>query len=117
MTAQFISDTHDYVVIYCRSAEAASLGRFERSDEAKSKFTNPDDDPRGPWKAENLSAGKYYSAGQFQIVGPTGLTFSPPPGRYWRCNETQYNLWPIEPAGLPGAFACGQGRGSCSPAH
>jgi adenine-specific DNA-methyltransferase len=93
MTAQFISDTHDYVVIYSRNPESASLGRFERSDEAKAKFTNPDNDPRGPWKAENLSAGKYYGAGQFQITGPTGLTFSPPPGRYWRCNEDQYQTW------------------------
>jgi adenine-specific DNA-methyltransferase len=93
MTAQFISDTHDYVVIYCRNPAAASLGRFERSEEAKAKFTNPDGDARGPWKAENLSAGKYYSAGQFKIVGPTGLIFSPPPGRYWRCNEGQYQVW------------------------
>jgi len=60
---------------------------------AKAKFTNPDADPRGPWKAENLSAGKYYSAGQFSILGPTGLKFVPPPGRYWRCNETQYESW------------------------
>ena len=93
MTAQFISSTHDHVVIYARCATATSLGRFERTDEQKAKFKNPDDDPRGVWKAENLSAGKYYSAGQFEIVGSSGTKFLPPPGRYWRCNEAQYKEW------------------------
>jgi adenine-specific DNA-methyltransferase len=93
MTAQFISSTHDYMIIYGRRVEEVSFGRLARSEIAKAKFTNPDADPRGAWKAENLSAGKYYSAGQFSIVGPTGLTFVPPPGRYWRCNETQYKSW------------------------
>ena len=31
----------------------------------------PDDDPRGPWKAENLSAGRPYRAGRFEIVEQT----------------------------------------------
>ncbi len=93
MTAQFISSTNDYVVIYGRRVEEVSFGRFARSEIAKAKFTNPDADPRGPWKAENLSAGKFYSAGQFPILGPTSLKFMPPPGRYWRCNETQYQSW------------------------
>ncbi|MBX7123124.1 MAG: site-specific DNA-methyltransferase [Opitutaceae bacterium] len=93
MTAEFISNTHDHILIYARNAESAGLGRFDRSDEQKAKFRNPDNDPRGPWKAENLSAGKFYAAGQFTITGPTGEVFSPPPGRYWRCNEKQYQNW------------------------
>ena len=93
MTAAFISNTHDHVLIFSKNADCASLGRFDRSEEQKAKFKNHDNDPRGPWKAENLSAGKFYSAGQFQIIGPTGQVFLPPPGRYWRCNEAQYQTW------------------------
>ncbi|MEV5745681.1 site-specific DNA-methyltransferase [Microbispora rosea] len=93
MTAQFVSDTHDHILLYARDSNSAKLGKFGRSEEQKAKFKNPDNDPRGPWKPENLSAGKFYSAGQFEIVGPTGETFLPPPGRYWRCNETQYKAW------------------------
>jgi len=93
MTAEFISNTHDHILIFAKDADSAGLGRFERSEEQKAKFKNPDNDPRGPWKAENLSAGKFYAAGQFSIVGPTGQSFSPPPGRYWRCNEAQYKAW------------------------
>jgi adenine-specific DNA-methyltransferase len=93
MIARSISDTHDYVIIYARNADAAAFGRFARTEEQKAAFRNPDNDPRGPWKAENLSAGKYYAAGQFEIVGPYGERFLPPPGRYWRCNEVQYQEW------------------------
>jgi len=93
MTAGFISNTHDHILIFAKNAECADLGRFERSDDQKAKFKNPDNDPRGPWKAENLSAGKFYSAGQFPIIGPSGQSFLPPPGRYWRCNQDQYNSW------------------------
>ena len=93
MTAEFISNTHDHILIFAKDANFAELGRFDRSEEQKAKFKNSDNDPRGPWKAENLSAGKFYAAGQFPITGPTGETFLPPAGRYWRCNKTQYQGW------------------------
>ena len=92
-TARFISNTHDHILLYSRSADHFEIGKFPRSEEQKAKFKNPSNDPRGPWKAENLSAGKYYAAGQFPITGPAGTVFHPPPGRYWRCNEAQYNAW------------------------
>ncbi|MBK5965395.1 site-specific DNA-methyltransferase [Thiocystis minor] len=92
-TAQYISDTHDHILIYTKNFNSAYFGKISRTDEQVAKFKNPDNDQRGPWKAENLSAGKFYSAGQFLIIGPTGKTFSPPKGRYWRCNETQYKSW------------------------
>src|SRR4051812_43821904 len=69
-TAKFISDTHDHILLYAREAARFSLGKIDRTEEQKKKFKNPDKDPRGPWKAENLSAGKFYDAGQFQIGGP-----------------------------------------------
>lgn len=92
-TARHISDTHDHILLYAKSTEALKLGKLERTKDQVEKFKNPDKDPRGAWKAENLSAGKFYSAGQFTITGPTGLQFTPPKGRYWRCNEEQFNKW------------------------
>lgn len=91
MTAKYISSTHDYILIYAKSFKDFTFGRFERSEEQIAKFKNPDNDPRGPWKAENLSAGKYYAAGQFSINIEGRDPITPPPGRYWRCNEETYN--------------------------
>ena len=92
-TARHLSNTHDHIIVYAKQLEKFSVGKLPRSEEQKRTFSNPDNDARGPWKAENLSAGKYYSAGMFAISGPTGLVFHPPKGRYWRCNEKQYQDW------------------------
>lgn len=92
-TAIHISNVHDHVLVYAKSFQQFQMGKIARTEDQKAKFKNPDNDPRGSWKAENLSAGKFYAAGQFEIEGPTGLKFLPPKGRYWRCNEEQYSIW------------------------
>ncbi|HCH66286.1 MAG: site-specific DNA-methyltransferase [Deltaproteobacteria bacterium] len=93
MTAKFISATHDHILVYARDADQAVVGRDPRTEAQHAQFTNPDQDPRGPWKPENLSAGKFYAAGQFAITTPTGRVTTPPPGRYWRCNKARYQEW------------------------
>lgn len=92
-TAMHISNVHDHILVFAKDSALFQMGKVARTSEQKAKFKNPDNDPRGPWKAENLSAGKFYAAGQFVIEGPTGEQFSPPKGRYWRCNEEQYFRW------------------------
>lgn len=92
-TAMHISNTHDHVLVYARNASVFQIGKVPRTEEQKNTFSNPDNDPRGVWKAENLSAGKFYAAGQFPIIGPKGDEFLPPKGRYWRCNKQQYDAW------------------------
>ena len=92
-TAKYISDTHDHILLYGRDISRLKIGKIDRTEDQKKTFKNPDDDPRGPWKAENLSAGKFYAAGQFEITGPTGKKFLPPKNRYWRMNEEAYEGW------------------------
>lgn len=93
VTAKFLSDMHDHILIYSPTPDLVNVNRVPRTASQLSDYKNPDDDPRGPWRAQDLSASKPYSAGQFEIVGPTGLTFSPPPNRYWRCNREQFDSW------------------------
>jgi adenine-specific DNA-methyltransferase len=92
-TAKHVSDTHDHILLYSAAIDRFQIGKLSRTAEQEASFKNFDDDQRGPWKAENLSAGKFYGAGQFEITGPTGLKFKPPVNRYWRCNEQQYFAW------------------------
>ena len=82
---QFSSD-HDYVYVYSRQPEWKPY-RLPRTQEANSIYTNPDDDQRGPWLPGDPYANKPYSKGRYTMEGPTGRTFSPPPGRYWRVSE------------------------------
>jgi adenine-specific DNA-methyltransferase len=92
-TAKHVSNTHDHVLVYAKESDIFKVGKIPRTDIQIKKFNNYDNDARGPWKAENLSAGKFYSAGQFSIKGPTDEIFYPPKGRFWRCNEQQYLSW------------------------
>ena len=51
-------------------------------------FSNPDNDPRGPWTTSDLSAN--HKGPYFEIKNPAnGDSFFPPEGRYWVFNEQE----------------------------
>ena len=82
---QFSAD-HDYVLVFSKRS-AWMPRRLPRTEEANSIYANPDNDPRGAWLPGDPYANKPYSRGRYTIQGPTGRTFAPPPGRYWRVSE------------------------------
>ena len=93
VTSGFISDMHDHIISYARSVKDFKVNKIPRTTEQEAPYRNPDDDPRGRWRAQDLSASKPYKAGLFVIIGPHGQKFRPPPNRYWRMNEEQYRDW------------------------
>ncbi len=82
---QFSSD-HDYILIYSKNPSWVPR-KLPRTDQANSIYSNPDNDSRGPWLPGDPYANKPYSRGLYSITGPTGRTFQPPAGRYWRVSE------------------------------
>lgn len=96
VTAKWLSDMHDFILIYARNRDQVSISSWDRTETQLEAYKNPDNDSRGPWRAQDLSASKPYSAGQFTIIGPTSLSFDPPPNRYWRCNRVQFDAWVAE---------------------
>ncbi|MFD7730014.1 site-specific DNA-methyltransferase [Kitasatospora phosalacinea] len=93
VTAKWFSDMHDFVMVYARDREAVEISDWERSENQLEAYKNPDEDPRGPWRPQDLSASKPYAAGLFEITGPTGKKFHPPANRYWRCNREKFDAW------------------------
>ncbi len=93
VTAGFISDMHDHVICYARNAEHFRVHKIPRTLKQEAPYRNPDEDPRGRWRAQDLSASKPYKAGLFVITGPHGQKFEPPPNRYWRMSKAQYEEW------------------------
>jgi len=92
-SARQFSTDHDHVLVYSKNPGWAPR-RLARTVEADSIYTNPDNDPRGPWLPGDPYANKPYSKGQYSVTGPTGRVFSPPPGRYWRIAEEK--LWELD---------------------
>jgi adenine-specific DNA-methyltransferase len=85
-----ISTTHEYLLSYTRNSELWNPGIIERNKNQNSAFKNPDNDPRGVWRASDLSARTYSKSGDYSISGPTGLKFNPPASRAWIVNEKRY---------------------------
>lgn len=74
-----VSSDHEYIL--CFAKIKTKLRGIERTF---SRYSNPDNDPRGPWIADNLTAGKPGGDVWYPIQDPkTGNEFYPPKGRYW----------------------------------
>ena len=90
-SAKFFSENHDLIVVYARIKEQFELELLPRTDAANARYSNPDDDPRGPWKPSDLSARNPYSKGLYQITCPGGRVIDgPPPGNFWRYSQEKF---------------------------
>ena len=90
-SAKYFSDNHDFVIVYARDKNSFNLGLLPRTKEADARYTNVDDDPRGPWKSSDLSARNPYSRGTYAIQCPGGRTIKgPPSGTFWRHSEEKF---------------------------
>lgn len=97
-SAKHFSSDHDYVLVYAKNKERWSINLLGRTEEMNARYTNPDNDPRGPWKPGDCSARNYYSEGTYSIKCPGGRELSgPPAGRYWTVSED--NFWKADADG------------------
>ena len=81
--AKYISNSHDYVLMYALDLEKFTIGRLPRTEEANARYSNPDNDPRGVWKASDMSVKTYTSSCDYKITTPSGKIVEPPAGRCW----------------------------------
>jgi adenine-specific DNA-methyltransferase len=90
-TAQYISDSHDHVLVYARDKGSWKRKLLPRHEKHNSSYKNPDKDPRGPWTSGDLSARNSYSSGIYPIETPSGRVISgPPKGMYWRVSQEKF---------------------------
>ncbi|MEK7761527.1 MAG: site-specific DNA-methyltransferase [Nitrospirota bacterium] len=90
-SARHFSEDHDYIVTYARHAEVWRPQFLPRTKEQDSHYTNPDNDSRGLWMSDNLSARNYYGEGTYAITGPSGRVIEgPPQGRYWVISKAKF---------------------------
>ena len=81
--AKYISNSHDYILMYALDLEKFTIGRLPRTKEANARYSNPDNDPRGVWKASDMSVKTYTSSCDYPITTPSGKIVEPPAGRCW----------------------------------
>lgn len=88
--AKYISNSHDYVLMYAKQIECFTIGRLPRTEEANARYSNPDNDPRGVWKPSDMSVKTYSADCDYPITTPSGRVVEPPAGRCWRLSANAF---------------------------
>ncbi|WP_346929890.1 site-specific DNA-methyltransferase [Clostridium sp.] len=87
-----ISNGHEYILVYSRSAkeatEAFKLLALDEKD--KKNYKNPDNDPRGPWVSSDFTAQGFRPNQMYTITTPTGVEYKPEEGHCWKNVEGVY---------------------------
>ena len=81
-----ISTNHNHTIIFSKNREKLSFGG---DDIDESDYSNPDNDPRGPWKLVPIDANHVGGDTNYPIRNPkTGVDYYPPNGRIWCYNKS-----------------------------
>ena len=88
--AKFISNSHDYILMYAKNINQFVIGRLPRTAEADARYSNPDNDPRGVWQSDNLTVKTYSPSGDYPITTPSGRVVEPPAGRCWSLSKNTF---------------------------
>jgi adenine-specific DNA-methyltransferase len=88
--ARFISNSHDYILMFAKNIDVFVIGRLDRTEEANARYSNPDNDPRGVWKPSDISVKTYNAACDYPITTPSGRVVEPPAGRCWSLSKNKF---------------------------
>lgn len=86
--AKYFSDNHDHILVYAKNKDAWRPNRLARSEEMNARYSNPDNHPKGAWKATPLHAKSGSAKGaEFSFTFRNGRRWVPPPGTFPRFSE------------------------------
>ena len=88
--AKFISNSHDYILMYAKNIDHFVIGRLDRTEEANARYSNPDNDPRGVWMSSDISVKTYNAECDYPITTPSGKVIEPPAGRCWSLSKKAF---------------------------
>lgn len=89
---RLVSNAHDYIIAYSKNTGSLekAINKVKLSGEDASNYSNPDNDPRGPWTSSDFTAQGYRPNQMYEIVTPGGARYTPPEGKCWKNVESEY---------------------------
>lgn len=84
------SKSHDYILCYAKDINKPVCNGLPRPESTNAKYSNPDNDPRGLWRTDNLSVGPVVPSKVYEIITPSGRVCLPPKGRCWLYTKERY---------------------------
>ncbi len=100
--AEFVSASTEHIFWYCKNREKYQPNQLPRSGRQRDRFSNPDNDPRGPWQSITFTIsllsgarGRQYaktgtSPNLYEVISPSGNSIIPPQGRCWARSEAKF---------------------------
>ena len=88
--AKFVSNSHDYILMYAKEIQKFKIGRLPRTEEANARYSNPDNDPRGVWTSSDISVKTYNAACDYPITTPSGKIVEPPAASCWSLSRNAF---------------------------
>lgn len=87
-----IGRNHEYILVYSKNGNSLELSLQPRDERMNERYSNPDNDPRGPWASSDLSAsgkgGKMALSCVFGIENPIdNKLYFPPKNKCWLYNQ------------------------------
>ena len=89
--AKYFSDNHDFVLCYAKNKNIWRPVLLPRTEKHDKRYSNPDNDPRGPWSSSGLDVKTYQEEYDYPITTPSGRVVNPPQSRCWRCNREKFD--------------------------
>ena len=90
--AKWLSDNHDFILVYAKNKEVWRPNLLPRSEEMDSRYKNPDNDPRGVWKTSDLSVRRKTEKAIYEIKTTSGRIVLPPSGRSWGVSKENFQI-------------------------
>jgi adenine-specific DNA-methyltransferase len=89
--SKFLSESHDFVLVVAKNIELLQLNRLQKTEKQTSRYTNRDNDPRGPWKAGDVLRNEVRDYAVFPVKLPSGKEVWPPSGTSWRYTKEKFD--------------------------
>jgi len=97
--ATYFSDMHDFILVYAKKKKTTKndtigfqLNLLPRTEEMNKRYSNSDNDSRGPWKSSDLSVKTYSAEYDYPITTPSGRVVNPPESRCWVTSKERMKL-------------------------
>jgi len=88
--AKWLSDSHDHILVYAKYKELWKPSLLSRTVEMDSRYSNPDNDPRGSWTSSDFTVKTPSDAYMYPITTPSGRIVTPTASRSWKTSEENY---------------------------
>lgn len=85
--AKWFSDNHDFIICVAKDKTNWHPNLLARGKESLSRYSNPDNDPRGVWSSTDLAVKTYTKEYDYPITTPSGKVVSPTNGRCWMTSQ------------------------------